>query len=182
MATRALPARVDDETSGLETALGELLVQHGRLDPAGLARAQRLAEASAERLHGLLVKLGLVPEREVAQALAQLLGLPLAGPADFPDLPVQGERVSVGFLKQAHILPLAESADALAVAMADPLDRYTIDAMQLFAGKPVRPWVAVPADIEAAFERLYGRGGARRRDRRRSRDARQPSARTTPSG
>jgi hypothetical protein len=37
---------------------------------------------------------------------------------------VQGERVSVNFLKQAHILPLAETEDGLAVAMADPLDHY----------------------------------------------------------
>jgi general secretion pathway protein E len=101
-----------------------------------------------------------VPERDVAEALSQLLQLPLAGPADFPDLRVQGERVSVNFLKQAHILPLAETEDELAVAMANPLDEYTIGAMQLFAGKPVRPWVAAPGDIEAALERLYGRGGA----------------------
>ena len=31
--------------------------------------------------------------------------------------------------------------------------------MQLFAGKPVLPWVGVPADIEAALERLLGRAG-----------------------
>ncbi len=160
MATRALITRADDDAVSFEAALGELLVEQGKLDPAGLARARRLAEASEERLHGLLVKLGLVPERVVAEALAQLLQLPLAGAADFPDLPVQGERVSVNFLKQAHILPLAETEDGLAVAMADPLDRYTIGAMQLFAGKPVQPWVAAPGDIEAALERLYGRGGA----------------------
>jgi general secretion pathway protein E len=151
--------RVDDAT-GLEQALGELLVEQGKLDAAGLARALRLAEASEQRCHSLLVKLGLVPERDVAEALAQLLQLPLAGPADFPDVPVHGDRVSVNFLKQAHILPLAETEDGLAVAMADPLDRYTVGAMQLFAGKPVQTWVAAPGDVEAAIERLYGRGGS----------------------
>jgi general secretion pathway protein E len=160
MMTRTLAAGAQDEATGFEARLGQLLVAQGKLDPTGLARASRLAEASAEPLHGLLVKLGLVPERDVADALAQLLQLPLAAPTDFPDLPVQGERVSVNFLKQAHILPLAETEDGLAVAMADPLDQYTIGAMQLFAGKPVRPWVAAPGDIEAALERLYGRGGA----------------------
>src|SRR5918994_4539930 len=116
--------RVDDAT-GLEQALGELLVEQGKLDAAGLARALRLAE-----------------------------------PADFPDVPVHGDRVSVNFLKQAHVLPLAETEDGLAVAMADPLDRYTVGAMQLFAGKPVQTWVAAPGDVEAAIERLYGRGGS----------------------
>jgi general secretion pathway protein E len=162
MATRTQAAGVESEAPGFESTLGELLVEQGKLDPAGLARALRLAAASAEPVHSLMVKLGLVPERDVAEALAQLLQLPLAGPADFPDLPMDGERVSVNFLKQARILPLAETEHGLAVAMADPLDRYTIGAMQLFAGKPVSPWVAAPGDIEAALERLYGRDRANR--------------------
>jgi general secretion pathway protein E len=95
----------------------------------------------------------------VAETLAQLLDLPLAGEADYPDLPLPDGRISVNFLKEARILPLADTADGLTVAMADPLDRYTIGAMQLFAGKPVLPWVGVPADIEAALERLFGRSG-----------------------
>ena len=159
MTTRNLGARANDPAA-FDEALGQLLVGQGKLDAAALARALRLAEASDERCHLLLVKLGLVPERDVAEALAQLLELPLAAVADFPDVPVHSDRYSINFLKQAHVLPLAESEDGLAVAMADPLDRYTIGAMQLFAGKPVQPWVAAPGDIEAALERLYGRGGA----------------------
>jgi general secretion pathway protein E len=140
--------------------LGRLLIEAGKLDHAGLQRALRVCEASGERLHLMLIKLGLVPERDVAEALARHLGLPLAGQADYPDLPLHGDRISVNFLKAARVLPLADTADGLAVAMADPLDGYAIGAMQLFADKPVKPWVGVPAEIEAALERLHGRGGA----------------------
>jgi general secretion pathway protein E len=158
MDAKELPVLIDD-ADGVDDALGHLLVERGRLDHAGLGRAQRVREASGDRLHALLPKLGLVSEREVAEALAQLLDLPLASEADYPDLPLHGDRVSVNFLKEARILPLADTADGLTVAMADPLDRYTIGAMQLFAGKPVLPWVGVPADIEAALERMFGRSG-----------------------
>jgi general secretion pathway protein E len=151
--------RLTNDAAGVDEALGRLLVERGRLDPAGLGRAQRVGEASHDPLHLLLPKLGLVSEREVAETLAQLLDLPLAGEADYPDLPLAGDRISVSFLKEARILPLADTADGLTVAMADPLDRYTISAMQLFAGKPVLPWIGVPADIEAALERLFGRSG-----------------------
>jgi len=149
----------DDEALAFDQALGQLLIERGKLDGAGLNRALRVCQASHERLHQMLCKLGLVPERDVAEALAQTLELPLAGEADYPDLPLHGERVSITFLKDARIVPLADTEEGLAVAMADPLDRYTIGAMQLFAGKPVRPWVGVPAEIEAALERAYGRGG-----------------------
>ena len=50
--------------------------------------------ASHDPLHLLLPKLGLVSEREVAEALAQLLDLPLASEADYPDLPLPGDRIS----------------------------------------------------------------------------------------
>ena len=151
--------RLADDAAAVDEALGRVLIERGRLDPAGLGRAERVREASHAPLHLLLPKLGLVSEREVAETLAQLLDLPLAGEADYPDLPPAGDRISVNFLKEARILPLADTGDGLTVAMADPLDRYTVSAMQLFAGKPVLPWVGVPADIEAALERLFGRSG-----------------------
>ena len=151
--------RLADDAAAVDEALGRVLIERGRLDPAGLGRAERVREASHAPLHLLLPKLGLVSEREVAETLAQLLDLPLAGEADYPDLPPAGDRISVNFLTEARILPLADTGDGLTVAMADPLDRYTVSAMQLFAGKPVLPWVGVPADIEAALERLFGRSG-----------------------
>jgi general secretion pathway protein E len=147
------------EADGLDQALGQLLIERGRLDATGLSRAERARQASGEPLHRLLPQLGLAPERDVALALAHLLDLPLAEEGDYPDVPLHGERVSVNFLKQARIVPLSDTDAGLTVAMADPLDRYTIGAMQLFAGKPVVAWVGVPADIEAALERIYGRGG-----------------------
>ena len=158
MPTSEQPRSADD-AAAVDEALGRVLIERGRLDPAGLGRAERVREASHAPLHLLLPKLGLVSEREVAETLAQLLDLPLAGEADYPDLPPAGDRISVNFLKEARILPLADTGDGLTVAMADPLDRYTVSAMQLFAGKPVLPWVGVPADIEAALERLFGRSG-----------------------
>jgi general secretion pathway protein E len=129
------------------------------LDAAGLERAQRVKQASDDRLHVLLSKLGLVTEREIAASLAELLKLPLATEADYPDLLPHADRVSANFLREARVLPLADTEDGLVVAMADPLDSYAVGAMQLFAGKPVQVWVGVPADIEAALERLFGSAG-----------------------
>jgi general secretion pathway protein E len=147
------------EGRSFDKALGELLIERRLLDAAGLERAQRVRQASDDRLHVLLSKLGLVSERDVAMGLAELLELPLAGEADYPDLLPHGDRLSANFLREARVLPLADTAEGLVVAMADPLDSYAIGAMQLFAGKPVQVRVGVPADIEAALERLFGSAG-----------------------
>ena len=42
--------------------------------------------------------------------------------------------------------------------MADPTDDYTIDAFEMVTGRAVRPMVAIPTELDAAIERLYGAG------------------------
>jgi general secretion pathway protein E len=115
-----------------------------------------MVEASAEGLASVLSKLGLVPERDIAVGLAAMLDLPLTDAADYPDLPVHEPGLSVNFLTASRLVPLDESEHVLTVAMADPLDGYAIQALGLFTGKTIEVRVGVPADIEAAIERLYG--------------------------
>ena len=50
--------------------LGELLVAHQKLADADLQRARRVQDSTGEGLDTLLVKLGLVSERDLAEAIA----------------------------------------------------------------------------------------------------------------
>jgi general secretion pathway protein E len=139
----------------VEEALGRRLVAAGKLQAAGLERARRVAQ-NGPALHLVLTRLGLVTEVDMAEALAAELDLPLAGAADYPDQPlIEG---SARFLKESRLMPLADSPEALVLAMADPLDAYALHAVELLANKRVTPWVGLPADIEAAIERAYGTG------------------------
>ena len=45
--------------------------------------------------------------------------------------------------------------------MADPLDRYTLDALRLALGREISPWIGVVADIESAIARQFGDGASR---------------------
>jgi len=56
-------------------------------------------------------------------------------------------------------VPLREgTTDEVAIAIADPTDSFVLSAVQMAAGKRVRPYIAAPNEIEAALERLYGGG------------------------
>src|SRR5262249_34887243 len=138
--------------------LGEILIDRGKLDEAGLDRALRLQEETHEKLGALLVTLGLVAQREVTEALAFQLDLPLVEAKGYPELPVLEERISARFLREARALPLAEDEDELTLAMADPTDSYTISAFEMVTGRRIKPRVAIPTELEAALERLYGAG------------------------
>ncbi len=146
-----------DEAQALDRALGELLVERGKLDRQALERARRIGMSSGESMDRILPKLGLVPETEVAQAIADHLDLPLVHARAFPDTPLLEDKLSPRFLREARVLPLAEEAEGLVVAMANPGNRYALDALRLISGREVLPRVALPAELEAAIERLYGR-------------------------
>jgi general secretion pathway protein E len=138
--------------------LGEILIERGKLDAATLERALRLQQDSGEKLGQLLVTLGVVAQRDVADALSTQLVLPLVDAASYPEFPILEETISTRFLRETRTLPLREDDAEVALAMADPTDDYAINAFQMVTGRTVRPMVAIPTELEAALERLYGTG------------------------
>jgi general secretion pathway protein E len=138
-----------------ERVLADCLIERGKLDPTAVDRAMRLRAGTDEPLEALLIKLGFAAERDVAEALADQLSLPLAAPIDYPAEPVLGDRINAGFLRQAGILPLDASPDDLRLAMVDPFDAHARRAIALATSRTVRPVVAVPSEFEAAYARLY---------------------------
>jgi general secretion pathway protein E len=151
-----MPDSVDARTD--REGLGAQLVAAGLLPAATLERAERLSAESGERLETVLTRLGFLTERDLAEALARLLDIPLAAARDYPASPVLDALFSRKFLRASRLVPLAETADGVVVAMADPFDREAAEAVRFATGKPVLRRVAFPADVDAALERLYGDG------------------------
>jgi len=143
--------------------IGEILVELGALDGAALDRALRAQRQHGGRIGDVLRGLGLISEDDWARAVAAKTGLELIDADDFPAAPLYAAQVSEKFLIEACVLPVAETDRGLLLAMADPLDRYAAEAMELVAGRPILPCVATERDISAAVKRLY-RNGADRTD------------------
>src|SRR5205085_5243881 len=141
-----------------ERSFADHLVAAGKIQPQAMDRAQHLAVESQERFESVLTRLGLITERDLAEALSHFLGLPIAAAADYPPQPILEDQLGRRFLREAKVLPLRESPKGVVVAMANPLDTYAVQAIRFAIGKPVVPQVALPADLEAAHERLYGDG------------------------
>src|SRR6266404_5321935 len=155
MSLEAIISPVAGNPDEVLTRLGGSLVDSGAIDRRSLDRARRVATETAGRLDHVLTQLGLVSERGLAEALAQLIGAPLVGPADYPDAPLFVDRLKVKFLRRVRAMPIAAAEDHATLAMADPLDVFARDAVAAALGYPVRVAVAVPIELEAAFDRLY---------------------------
>jgi general secretion pathway protein E len=142
--------------------LGTTLVDGGAIDRRTLERARRVATETGGRLDQVLTQLGLMSDRGLAEALGQLIAAPIVGAADHPDAPLFHDRLRPKFLRRARALPIAVTDDRVTLAMADPLDIFTRNAVAAALGRPVTVAVAVPIELEAAFDRLYtelGEGG-----------------------
>ncbi len=139
----------------LVAKLGASLVDSGTIDRRTLDRARRVAAETGARLDQVLTQLGLVSDRGLAEALAQLIGAPLVGAADYPDAPLLHDRLRPKFLRRVRAMPIGATGDRAIIAMADPLDTFTRNAIAAAIGRPVTVAVAVPIELEAALERLY---------------------------
>ncbi len=145
----------DQDAGELVAKLGMCLVDRGAIDRRTLDRARRVAAETGARLDQVLTQLGLVSDRGLAEAFAQLTAAPLVGAADYPDAPLFHDRLKPKFLRRVRAMPIAASDDRATLAMADPLDVFTRNAIAAALGRSVAVAVAVPIELEAALDRLY---------------------------
>ncbi len=144
--------------------LGELLVARARLDNANLDRALKVQEAgrestgSTERIGSVLTRLGMVSGRDLAEALAVQHGWVIVEAAEFPELPVMEEAISPRFIQESRAIPVSENEQEVVLAMADPGDRFTLQAFAAATRKRVIAKLLPSNDFDALFERLYGNG------------------------
>ncbi|RZA36400.1 MAG: type II secretion system protein GspE [Lysobacteraceae bacterium] len=152
------PATPDDA----EARIVSSLLEKGRLKEADLARVRRLQEEAGGSLLSLLARLGLVSERDHAETCAEALGLPMVQLKQVPELPPElmpdAQPLSIRFLRQFHVCLLGESKGRLDLWMADPHERYAIEAVELATGCPVQPWVGLRSEIDELIERWHGQG------------------------
>ena len=145
----------DFSTPSIEQ-LATYLVERGQCDARTIERGRRVATETGQRLDRVLLQLGLVSERGLAEALAAISGLKLMQPEDYPrNEKLLGGQLPDRFLRAAWAMPVALMDDSVLVAVADPLDDFTASAIAAATGRRVLLTVAVPIEIEAAFERLY---------------------------
>lgn len=140
----------------MEENVGGLLVESGHLKSTDLDRAMRLRAGSGQRLSSLLVSLGLIKEDDLAHVLAEKLALEITPVEGYGSFPETTGLISPDFLRQVQAIPISGQDGHVKIAIANPFDKYAIDALQLALGHPVSVQVGRVSEIEAAIEKCYG--------------------------
>jgi general secretion pathway protein E len=147
----------EDANSATE-AVCDFLLSNSRLKQADLKRAETYRDQNGGDLILLLVRLGLVSERDVAEAESALLELPLIRTADLPDEAPELPSISVRYLKENQLLPIAETGEDLTVVMANPRDEFAVRSLSMATGKRIVRQVGIASEVENGIEKLLGGG------------------------
>ncbi|MBI4607404.1 MAG: type II secretion system ATPase GspE [Candidatus Rokubacteria bacterium] len=133
------------------TRLGDLLIAAGLITADQLREALALQTQRRERLGALLVEMGALGEHDLLTVLSRQLGVPYVPGSAFPQTPVFSNTVSLRFLTEQRCLPIAVEDGVLTVAMENPSDLETVEALELVLGMTVRPCLGSPRAIVATL-------------------------------
>ena len=153
-----IPPRLHSGESELllsEHALREALIDKALLNGMDFARAQHVhSENTDETLVALLVRLGMVSERAMAEVQSYSSGLPLLKSDDYPQQAV-ATSLALRFMKDQCLLPLAMVGNTLELALADVSNPYSLRAVAMACHCELKLCVGLASDIQTAIEQLY---------------------------
>lgn len=143
-----------------DSQLGKILVESGKLDLKMLDSAVRDSHQANESLEKVLVKMGLCNEEDVLEALAKVLHMPFRKLADL-DPHLEAIKLVVAEMAEHYqIVPIDLEDGILTVATANPHDLFMVDELRRQLNVEVDLVVTPKGEIDKAYNKLYGIGGA----------------------
>ena len=142
--------------------IGDALIDSGLINQEQLEIALEIHQKDGRRLGEVLVDLGYVTDQQIIQTMEYLYHIPYV---DLTAKNIERDIVSMisESMAQKHsIIPIGIEDNVLSVAMADPLDFYAIDDVQIVTGYEVKPYMSTPAEVNMAINRYYGHESAER--------------------
>ena len=142
--------------NGIETDnIGDILVSESVINKDQLLEALGEQELSGKKLGKILIEKGFATERHIANAFSKQFSIPLT---DLKVTTPHQDALSLipsGLAERHSIIPVTLENGVLTIAMADPLDVKTINAISVATGKFVRATVSGESEIKEAIKTYY---------------------------
>lgn len=136
--------------------LGDLLVQYGIISEEQLQQALKIQRETGTKIGEALIQLGFVTKQSINEVLEYQLGIPYIHIEEY-EIDINATKTITEEMARKNILiPVKQTDTEVYVAMADPLNIFAIDDVQIFSGKDVVPLLAEEANIIRAIEMHYG--------------------------
>jgi len=169
---------LDEQKSEVRTPIGQILVQHRKLDQAQLEQATALQKRKGTRIGEVLIEAGLATAEDIEKALSEQrrrggkrigqilielklvsevdLSMTLAKKFQLPFVDLDQCTINLGaieelpkdFIEKYKVLPVDSDPKSVTLALADPLAVDTIDLVRIRTKKQVCEVVVTPSQLE----------------------------------
>ncbi len=142
--------------------LGDVLVEMGAISAETLRNALEVQADRGGRLGEILLTMQAVTEAVLAEAQAELYGLPLSLKLDVDKIdPKLVQLLTLPWARQHGVLPLAAEEGHLRVAIWDPLETWGVDDLRaLFSGHELELVVVPKSVLMDAIHTIFDRRAA----------------------
>jgi type IV pilus assembly protein PilB len=136
-------------------ALGGILLRMGLLNEAQLEQALEVQARTGERLGRVLVRMGLVTEEDLAKAIGVQWGYPYVSLSATPVDPDVVRLVPQHLASRHKVLAFGRNGDKLLVALVDPLNLLALDDVRLVTGLDVEARITTEDELMQAINKHY---------------------------
>lgn len=139
----------------------EYLLSQRLISQAELDKVDKFRKETGSAFLSALRKASGLQSQALTRAIADYHNVPLVEEDQWLKLQPSLGNISHAFLRENKVFPLGESDDGILLAMEDPSDTHTINAVRIALERQIIPRVAAAEDIQSAIERAArDRGGS----------------------
>lgn len=142
--------------------LGDLLLSVGMITKEQLNYALDQQKKTGGKLGETLVECGFLSELDIIQVLEFQLGIPHVDLDKFfidPEIP---QLISENLARRHILIPIEKKDEKLVLAMADPLNIFAIDDVNMVTNMEIEPVISTKEMILTLIDQYYGRQSAER--------------------
>ncbi len=139
----------------LKENLTNILIDNNLITRENLEKAITTQKKQGGSLSQILIDSGFVKEKDLVIALSQGLGIP---PINLNKIKIDKQVVKLISQEVAQrylILPISQVGATLTVAMADPLNVFTLDDLKTLTSMKINPVITTANDIKDAIKNYY---------------------------
>ncbi|MFK7794657.1 MAG: type II secretion system ATPase GspE [Gammaproteobacteria bacterium] len=145
------------DKQAIQAQLIESLKNKNVVSDSDISNVQRMCDEKPESSFlSLLARMGIASDADIAEVLSDVLDIPFVSKAEFPSDNMTGELISQRFLKEHKVIPLAIDEQQITVAMSDPTDVETQQAISMACDRAINVNVGIASEITSSIDQLFG--------------------------
>ena len=136
-------------------SFADFLLKENYLSKNNLEAAKKIQNEKGQQLEEVVVEKGFISDREMAEAFAIYMDLPIINLGELYVNPDVIKLVPEFLVRKHTVIPIKEDGKFLMLAVSNPCDIFAIDDIKATTGFNIRIVLATKHEIEQAIERYF---------------------------